>query len=329
MDRRVSRRSRVRSGRSSFRPSTRGAGQRPDVLTRARRAAAGHGACRAGCGRGGGARGRGGPGVADGATRWRAARRGATAATWRGSWSAGRAAGDVDVVGRAATSQLTTRSDRLAEALDLLAGDRARRRRSRSARWSGCAGSSSPRSCAGSTEPRASPMTPPPASSSPTDAPYARPLLGLEQRRRVRRRDARGVPPPPLHAGQRRHRHRRRRRRRRRGRRWTARSATGPARRAARRRRASRRAQRPYDRLRRGPAQRRAVRAAHRPRRRAARPRGLLRAARLNAIVGGAFTSRLNLNLREKHGFTYGVRSGFAFRRAPARSSSRPPSPAT
>ncbi|MEX0907469.1 MAG: pitrilysin family protein [Gemmatimonadota bacterium] len=36
----------------------------------------------------------------------------------------------------------------------------------------------------------------------------------------------------------------------------------------------------------------------------------------LNAIVGGAFTSRLNLSLREKHGFTYGVRSGFAFRRA-------------
>jgi zinc protease len=35
----------------------------------------------------------------------------------------------------------------------------------------------------------------------------------------------------------------------------------------------------------------------------------------LNAIVGGAFTSRLNLSLREKHGFTYGVRSGFAFRR--------------
>jgi predicted Zn-dependent peptidase len=37
----------------------------------------------------------------------------------------------------------------------------------------------------------------------------------------------------------------------------------------------------------------------------------------LNTILGGAFTSRLNLSLREKHGFTYGVRSGFAFRRAP------------
>jgi zinc protease len=36
----------------------------------------------------------------------------------------------------------------------------------------------------------------------------------------------------------------------------------------------------------------------------------------MNAILGGAFTSRLNLNLREKHGFTYGVRSGFSFRRA-------------
>jgi zinc protease len=36
----------------------------------------------------------------------------------------------------------------------------------------------------------------------------------------------------------------------------------------------------------------------------------------MNAIIGGAFTSRLNLNLREKHGFTYGVRSAFAFRRA-------------
>ena len=35
-----------------------------------------------------------------------------------------------------------------------------------------------------------------------------------------------------------------------------------------------------------------------------------------NALLGGAFTSRLNLSLREKHGFTYGVRSAFAFRRA-------------
>jgi len=36
-----------------------------------------------------------------------------------------------------------------------------------------------------------------------------------------------------------------------------------------------------------------------------------------NLVLGGMFTSRLNLNLREKHGFTYGVRSGFAFRSRP------------
>jgi len=35
-----------------------------------------------------------------------------------------------------------------------------------------------------------------------------------------------------------------------------------------------------------------------------------------NAILGGVFTSRLNLNLREENGFTYGVRAGFAQRRA-------------
>lgn len=35
----------------------------------------------------------------------------------------------------------------------------------------------------------------------------------------------------------------------------------------------------------------------------------------MNAILGGMFTSRLNLNLRERNGFTYGVRSGFGFRR--------------
>jgi predicted Zn-dependent peptidase len=32
----------------------------------------------------------------------------------------------------------------------------------------------------------------------------------------------------------------------------------------------------------------------------------------LNTILGGSFTSRLNQNLREKHGFTYGARSRFA-----------------
>jgi zinc protease len=33
----------------------------------------------------------------------------------------------------------------------------------------------------------------------------------------------------------------------------------------------------------------------------------------LNAILGGSFTSRLNFNLREKNGFTYGASSSFAF----------------
>jgi zinc protease len=37
----------------------------------------------------------------------------------------------------------------------------------------------------------------------------------------------------------------------------------------------------------------------------------------MNNILGGAFTSRLNMSLREKHGFTYGVRSNFSFRRKP------------
>lgn len=37
----------------------------------------------------------------------------------------------------------------------------------------------------------------------------------------------------------------------------------------------------------------------------------------LNSALGGAFTSRLNLNLRERNGFTYGVRSRFAFRSHP------------
>ena len=34
-----------------------------------------------------------------------------------------------------------------------------------------------------------------------------------------------------------------------------------------------------------------------------------------NTVLGGAFTSRLMLNLREEQGFTYGVRSRFSFRR--------------
>lgn len=37
----------------------------------------------------------------------------------------------------------------------------------------------------------------------------------------------------------------------------------------------------------------------------------------LNTLLGGAFTSRLNLNLRERHGYTYGARSRFSFRRRP------------
>lgn len=37
----------------------------------------------------------------------------------------------------------------------------------------------------------------------------------------------------------------------------------------------------------------------------------------MNTILGGAFTSRLNMSLRERHGFTYGAHSGFAFRRRP------------
>ncbi len=36
-----------------------------------------------------------------------------------------------------------------------------------------------------------------------------------------------------------------------------------------------------------------------------------------NAVLGGAFTSRLMLNLREDKGFTYGVRSRFSHRRGP------------
>ena len=36
-----------------------------------------------------------------------------------------------------------------------------------------------------------------------------------------------------------------------------------------------------------------------------------------NMLLGGTFTSRLNLNLRERNGFTYGVRSRFAFRTRP------------
>ena len=36
-----------------------------------------------------------------------------------------------------------------------------------------------------------------------------------------------------------------------------------------------------------------------------------------NAILGGQFVSRINLNLREDKGFTYGARTSFEFRRRP------------
>jgi zinc protease len=36
----------------------------------------------------------------------------------------------------------------------------------------------------------------------------------------------------------------------------------------------------------------------------------------MNAILGGVFTSRLNMNLRERNAYTYHVRSGFGLRRA-------------
>jgi len=35
----------------------------------------------------------------------------------------------------------------------------------------------------------------------------------------------------------------------------------------------------------------------------------------MNAVLGGLFSSRVNLNLREAHGYTYGAFSGFAWRR--------------
>jgi predicted Zn-dependent peptidase len=36
----------------------------------------------------------------------------------------------------------------------------------------------------------------------------------------------------------------------------------------------------------------------------------------MSAILGGGFTSRLNMNIREKHGYAYGAGSGFAYHRA-------------
>jgi len=37
----------------------------------------------------------------------------------------------------------------------------------------------------------------------------------------------------------------------------------------------------------------------------------------MNAILGGQFSSRINLNLREQHGYTYGANSHFVFRQGP------------
>ena len=37
----------------------------------------------------------------------------------------------------------------------------------------------------------------------------------------------------------------------------------------------------------------------------------------MNVTLGGAFTSRINLNLREQHQYTYGAQSGFSFNRPP------------
>ena len=36
----------------------------------------------------------------------------------------------------------------------------------------------------------------------------------------------------------------------------------------------------------------------------------------MNATLGGEFTSRINMNLREEKGYTYGAHSSFAYRRA-------------
>lgn len=37
----------------------------------------------------------------------------------------------------------------------------------------------------------------------------------------------------------------------------------------------------------------------------------------MNRILGGQFSSRINMNLRERHGFTYGARSSFVFTKQP------------
>ena len=63
-------------------------------------------------------------------------------------------------------------------------------------------------------------------------------------------------------------------------------------------------------------AARAAVRAAHRPRRRSRRDTPDYHALVVaNTILGGQFVSRINLNLREDKGLTYGARTAFEFRR--------------
>ena len=37
----------------------------------------------------------------------------------------------------------------------------------------------------------------------------------------------------------------------------------------------------------------------------------------MNEVLGGMFSSRINMNLREEHGYTYGASSAFLFHRAP------------
>ena len=41
----------------------------------------------------------------------------------------------------------------------------------------------------------------------------------------------------------------------------------------------------------------------------------------MNTALGGLFSSRINLNLREDNGYTYGAFSSFRFNRTEARSS--------
>ena len=37
----------------------------------------------------------------------------------------------------------------------------------------------------------------------------------------------------------------------------------------------------------------------------------------MNNVLGGLFSSRINMNLREAHGYTYGAFSEFVFRKGP------------